>query len=52
MPFADDGWRGPEALRQFQYGAILLQLELLRIPYTLLDGSVAERVSKMRAVLG
>ena len=52
VPFEDDGWRGPEALRQFQHGAILMQLELLGIPYTLLDGSVAERVAKVRAVLG
>jgi HTH-type transcriptional repressor of NAD biosynthesis genes len=51
-PFEDDGWRGPEALRQFQHGAILMQLEMLGIPYTLLDGSVEERVSKVRAVLG
>ncbi|MFD1875446.1 AAA family ATPase [Hymenobacter bucti] len=51
-PFEDDGWRGPEALRQFQHGAILMQLELLGIPYILLDGSVAERVSKVRAALG
>jgi NadR type nicotinamide-nucleotide adenylyltransferase len=50
-PFEDDGWRGPEALRQFQHGAILMQLEMLGIPYTLLDGSVAERVRKVRAVL-
>lgn len=52
VPFADDGWRGPEALRQFQHGAILMQLEMLGIPYTLLDGSVAERVAQVRAVLG
>jgi NadR type nicotinamide-nucleotide adenylyltransferase len=51
-PFEDDGWRGPEALRQFQHGAILMQLELLGIPYTLLDGSVAERMAQVRAVLG
>jgi len=51
-PFEDDGWRGPEALRQFQHGAILMQLEMLGIPYTLLDGSVEERVSKVQAVLG
>ncbi|TVT42958.1 AAA family ATPase [Hymenobacter setariae] len=51
-PFEDDGWRGPEALRQFQHGAILMQLEMLGIPYTLLDGSVEERVAKVRAVLG
>ncbi|RYY19517.1 MAG: cytidyltransferase-like domain-containing protein [Cytophagaceae bacterium] len=50
-PFQDDGWRGPEALRQFQHGAILMQLELLGIPYTLVDGTVEERVSKVRAVL-
>ena len=52
VPFEDDGWRGPEALRQFQHGAILMQLELLGIPYTLVDGSVEERVAKVRAVLG
>jgi len=52
IPFENDSWRGPEALRQFQHGAILMQLELLGISYTLLDGSVAERVSKVRAVLG
>jgi HTH-type transcriptional repressor of NAD biosynthesis genes len=51
-PFEDDGWRGPEALRQFQHGAILMQLEMLGIPYTLLDGSVEERVAQVRVVLG
>ena len=51
VPFAQDGWRGPEALRQFQHGAILMQLDLLGIPYTLLDGSVAERVAQVRAKL-
>jgi NadR type nicotinamide-nucleotide adenylyltransferase len=51
-PFEDDGWRGPEALRQFQHGAILMQLEMLGIPYTLLDGLVEERVAQVRAVLG
>ncbi|RZK54413.1 MAG: cytidyltransferase-like domain-containing protein, partial [Hymenobacter sp.] len=50
-PFQQDGWRGPEMLRQFQHGAILLQLDLLGIPYTLLDGSVAERVAQVRAAL-
>ena len=52
VPFEVDGWRGPEMLRQFQHGAILMQLELLGIPYTLVDGSVAERVAQVRAVLG
>ncbi|GAB3634416.1 hypothetical protein GCM10027422_00060 [Hymenobacter arcticus] len=51
VPFEQDGWRGPEALRQFQHGAILMQLELLGIPYTLLDGSVAERVAQVRIAL-
>jgi HTH-type transcriptional repressor of NAD biosynthesis genes len=51
VPFADDGWRGPEALRQFQHGAILMQLELLGISYTLLDGSVAERVAQVQVAL-
>jgi HTH-type transcriptional repressor of NAD biosynthesis genes len=51
VPFQQDGWRGPEMLRQFQHGAILMQLEMLGIPYTLLDGSVAERVAQVRAVL-
>ncbi|MDO7887202.1 AAA family ATPase [Hymenobacter cheonanensis] len=51
VPFEQDGWRGPEALRQFQHGAILMQLEALGIPYTLLDGSVAERVAQVRAAL-
>jgi HTH-type transcriptional repressor of NAD biosynthesis genes len=52
VPFEHDGWRGPEALRQFQHGAILMQLELLGIPYTFLDGSVQERVAQVRAALG
>ena len=52
VPFAQDGWRGPEALRQFQHGAILMQLDLLGIPYVLLDGSVAARVAQVRAALG
>ncbi|MEJ7658810.1 MAG: ATP-binding protein [Hymenobacter sp.] len=51
VPFAQDGWRGPEALRQFQHGAILMQLDILGIPYVLLDGSVAERVAQVRAAL-
>jgi HTH-type transcriptional repressor of NAD biosynthesis genes len=52
VPFEIDGWRGPEMLRQFQHGAILMQLDLLGIPYTLLDGSVAARVAQVRAALG
>lgn len=51
VPFEDDGWRGPEALRQFQHGAILMQLDLLGIPYTLLGGSVEERIAQVQAAL-
>ena len=51
VPFAPDGWRGPEALRSFQHGMILLQLDHYGIPYTLLEGTVAERVAQVRAAL-
>ena len=52
VPFAQDGWRGPEALRSFQHGMILMQLDYYGIPYTLVEGTVAERVAQVRAVLG
>ena len=52
IPFEADGWRGPEALRTVQQGTILMQLDLLGIPYTCVDGSVAERVRQVKAVLG
>ena len=52
VPFEQDGWRGPEALRSFQHGAILMQLDFYGIPFTLLEGSVAARVAQVRAALG
>ncbi|TPG65880.1 AAA family ATPase [Hymenobacter nivis] len=52
IPFEADGWRGPEALRNVQQGTTLMQLDLLGIPYTCVEGSVAERVRQVRAVLG
>ena len=52
IPFEADGWRGPEALRNVQHGTTLMQLDLLGIPYTCVDGSVAERVRQIRALLG
>lgn len=52
IPFEADGWRGPEALRNVQQGTTLMQLDLLGIPYTCVDGSVAERVHQVRALLG
>jgi HTH-type transcriptional repressor of NAD biosynthesis genes len=51
VPFAQDGWRGPEALRSFQHGAILMQLDFYGIPYTLVEGTVAERVAQVRSLL-
>ncbi|WP_201982335.1 AAA family ATPase [Hymenobacter rubidus] len=51
VPFEQDGWRGPEALRSFQHGTILMQLDCFGIPYTLVDGTVAERVAQVRAAL-
>ena len=47
VPFAPDGWRGPEALRSFQHGAVLMQLDFYGIPYTLVEGSVADRVAQV-----
>ena len=47
VPFEQDGWRGPEALRSFQHGAILMQLDLYGIAYTLVEGTVAERVAQV-----
>lgn len=51
VPFEQDGWRGPEALRSFQHGAIIMQLDFYGIPYTLVEGTVAERVRQVRQQL-
>ncbi|UOQ95839.1 AAA family ATPase [Hymenobacter sp. 5317J-9] len=51
VPFEQDGWRGPEALRSFQHGAILMQLDFYGIPYTLVEGTVAQRVAQVVAQL-
>ena len=47
VPFEQDGWRGPEALRSFQHGMILMQLDYFGIPYTLVAGTLAERVAQV-----
>ncbi|GAB3847485.1 multifunctional transcriptional regulator/nicotinamide-nucleotide adenylyltransferase/ribosylnicotinamide kinase NadR [Hymenobacter terrigena] len=52
VPFEQDGWRGPEALRSFQHGMILMQLDYFNIPYTLVEGTVEERVAQVRSVIG
>ncbi|OGX87633.1 hypothetical protein BEN47_00215 [Hymenobacter lapidarius] len=51
VPFEQDGWRGPEALRSFQHGMVLMQLDHFHISYTLLQGTVAERVAQVRQQL-
>jgi HTH-type transcriptional repressor of NAD biosynthesis genes len=51
VPFEQDGWRGPEALRSFQHGMILMQLDFYGIPYTLVEGAVEERVAQVMQVL-
>ena len=51
VPFEQDGWRGPEALRSFQHGMVIMQLDFYGIAYTLIDGTVAERVDKVRRQL-
>ena len=51
VPFELDGWRGPEALRSFQHGMVLMQLDYFSIAYTLVEGTVAERVAQVRAAL-
>jgi HTH-type transcriptional repressor of NAD biosynthesis genes len=52
VPFEQDGWRGPEALRSFQHGMILMQLDYFNVPYTLVEGTVAERVAQVQNVIG
>ena len=51
VPFEQDGWRGPEALRSFQHGMVLMQLAHFDIPYTLVEGSVEERVAQVKGQL-
>lgn len=51
IPFEVDGWRGPEALRSVQHGTILMQLALLAVPYTMVGGSLAERVAQVSSKL-
>ncbi|UYZ60477.1 AAA family ATPase [Hymenobacter latericus] len=51
FPFEQDGTRAPAAAQAFHQAAVLVQLGLLGIPYIVLTGSVAERLSQVAAVL-
>ncbi|WP_400191181.1 AAA family ATPase [Hymenobacter sp. B81] len=49
--FEQDGTRAPAAVQPWHHGAVLVQLDLLGIPYTLLTGPLAERLAQVRAAL-
>ncbi|OON70192.1 AAA family ATPase [Hymenobacter sp. CRA2] len=52
FPFEQDGTRASAEVQAVQQSTILLQLDLLGIPYQLLTGSIAERIEQVAAVLG
>lgn len=43
-PFEQDGWRASEQVRQMHHRLLLYELHVRNIPYTVLRGSVRERV--------
>jgi HTH-type transcriptional regulator, transcriptional repressor of NAD biosynthesis genes len=51
MPFEQDGWRSNKAVREVQQAHILQDLNTRGVPYTLLSGSVQERVHQVKEVL-
>ncbi len=51
IPFDQDGTRVDPQVQQYQNGAIRNDLTIRGIPYTVLEGSVAERVATVRRVL-
>ncbi|KUG07563.1 AAA family ATPase [Solirubrum puertoriconensis] len=51
FPFEQDGTRAPAAAQGFHQAAVLMQLGMLNIPYTLLTGSLEERLRQVSAVL-
>ena len=51
IPYHQDGTRFFEQVQQVQDGAIRNDLAIRRIPYTVVRGSVAERVAQVRALL-
>ncbi|AYA36595.1 cytidyltransferase-like domain-containing protein [Hymenobacter oligotrophus] len=52
FPFEQDGTRAPAAAQAAQQAAVLLQLGLLGISYTVLTGSVEARLQQVAEVLG
>ncbi|GAB2968397.1 nicotinamide-nucleotide adenylyltransferase [Hymenobacter coalescens] len=52
FPFVQDGTRADAAQQALQQGMILMQLDLLGIPYQLLTGPVSARVAQVVEALG
>lgn len=52
IPFESDGWRAEAEVRRYQDGAIRNDLTIRGIPYTVVGGTLAERVAAVRAALG
>ena len=52
VPFDQDGTRVHPQVQQYQDGAIRNDLTIRGIPYTVVGGTVAERVAAVRAHLG
>jgi HTH-type transcriptional regulator, transcriptional repressor of NAD biosynthesis genes len=51
IPFEQDGWRSNKAVREVQQAHILQDLHTRHRPYTLLTGSLRQRVAQVAAVL-
>ena len=51
IPFEQDGWRSNKAVREVQQAHILQDLNTREIAYTVVRGSVAERVAQVAAAL-
>ncbi|MGB3543162.1 AAA family ATPase, partial [Rubrivirga sp.] len=51
IPFDQDGTRVHPQVQQYQDGAIRNDLTIRGIPFTVLEGGVAERVAAVRRVL-
>jgi HTH-type transcriptional regulator, transcriptional repressor of NAD biosynthesis genes len=51
IPFEQDGWRDNEVWRGRMHGMVLHDLTVRRIPYTLITGSIDDRIAQVVAAL-
>ncbi|WP_051303938.1 AAA family ATPase [Calidithermus chliarophilus] len=51
IPFEQDGWRDNETWRGRMQGLVLHDLDVRGVPYTVVRGSLEQRVAQVRAVL-